>query len=100
MTTGKAWVTVESGSTVNFRQKPSTAAAKVSGMPVIAEGEEVMITSGDQKWAAVEYKGFNGYVMLKFLTQERPIQTNSNEGKHSAEEIVEEITSLLHELAA
>ena len=63
MTEGKAWVTVEKGSTVNFRQKASTSSAKVVGMPTIKKGEEVTVIGGDQTWATVEYKGYHGYVM-------------------------------------
>lgn len=100
MTTGKAWVTVENGTTVNFRQKESTASAKVVGMPTIKKGEEVMITSGNQTWAAVEYKGYNGYIMLKYLTQDEPVQNEINTPARSADVIVSEITDLLSELVA
>lgn len=97
MTVGQAWVVVPSGSSVNFRQKPSTAAPKVSGMGVIKAGEEVTITSGDQTWAAVTYKGHSGYVMLKFLTQDKPADSKPT---RSVDDIVNEIKTLLAELAA
>ena len=103
VTTGKAWVRVENGTTVNFRQKPSTTASKVRGMNTIKSGEEVLITDGDQTWAAVNYKGHNGYVMLKYLTQDEPQnepQIDIPEQTASADELVSKIMTLVHELAA
>ena len=97
VTTGKAWVQVENGTTVNFRQRPSTAAPKVKGMNTIKQGEEVMIVAGDQTWAAVEYKGYEGFVMLKYLTQEEPEQAASGS---NVDAIVSQITSLLQELVS
>ena len=71
-TTRTAWVSVLKGSTVNYRQKPSTSATKVIGMNRIKNGEQVNIKSSDDTWAYVEYKGYHGYVMLAFLTQNAP----------------------------
>ena len=67
---GDAWVHVTSGSTVNYRTGPSTSYKLVSAMPRIKQGEQVYIKTSDGTWAAVEYKGYRGYVMMKYLTQE------------------------------
>ena len=70
--TGVAWVSVDKGSTVNYRQDPRISAKKVTGMNRIKNGEQVNIKSSDDTWAYVEYKGHHGYVMLAFLTQKAP----------------------------
>lgn len=85
MVTGDAWVSVTNGSTVNYRQRPDLSSPKVVGMPRIKQGEQVYIKTSDGTWAAVEYKGYRGYVMMEFLTQktfgsnEEPIQQPEDE---------------------
>ena len=72
MITGDAWVHVTSGSTVNYRTGPSTSYKLVAGMPRIKQGEQVYIKTSTDAWAAVEYKGLRGYVMMKYLTTTPP----------------------------
>ena len=62
-----ARVNVKKGSTVNYRTRPNLKAPQVSGMPRIKQGEEVYVKTSDGTWAAVEYKGYRGYVMAEFL---------------------------------
>lgn len=62
-----AYVHVTKGSTVNYRTKPNITAKQVSGMPRIKKGERVYMKTTDGTWAAVEYKGYRGYVMREFL---------------------------------
>lgn len=70
--TYNAWVSVTSGSTVNFRTAPKTSAKRVSGMTRIKQGEQVLVKSSNAGWAAVEYCGYSGYVMERYLTTEEP----------------------------
>lgn len=72
MITGDAWVHVTSGSTVNYRTGPSTSYKLLPTMPRIKQGEQVYIKTSDGTWAAVEYKGYRGYVMMKYLTLKNP----------------------------
>lgn len=67
-----AWVQGTTSGAVNYRTRPSKLASKVSGMQKIKEGEQVGVKSSDNTWAAVEYKGYNGYVMIEFLTYDDP----------------------------
>ena len=85
MVTGDAWVSVKKGSTVNYRQRPNKSAAKVIGMPRIKQGEQVYIKTSDDTWAAVEYKGYNGYIMMEFLTQEDPTNATENDDQETVE---------------
>lgn len=62
-----AKVNVKKGSTVNYRTSPNIKAPQVSGMPRIKKGEEVYVKTSDGTWAAVEYKGYKGYIMAEFL---------------------------------
>ena len=63
---GTATVNAPSGR-VNFRQQPSKSASQVKGMGKIKNGEEVMVKTKSDEWAAVEYGKYRGYVMLEFL---------------------------------
>ena len=72
--TYSAWVHVASGSTVNFRTAPKTSAKRVSGMTRIKQGEQVLVKSSNAGWASVEYCGYSGYVMEKYLTTKEPEQ--------------------------
>lgn len=72
ISTHDAWVQVSVGSTVNFRSAPKTSSKRISGMPRISNGERVLVKSSDAGWSAVEYKGYNGYVMDKYLTTNTP----------------------------
>ena len=67
-----AWVHGTTSGAVNYRSKPSKLASRVSGMPKIKEGEQVGVKTADGTWASVEYKGYNGYVMVEFLTYDNP----------------------------
>ena len=69
-----AWIHVTSGSTVNFRTAPKTSAKRVSGMTRIKQGEQVLVKSNNAGWAAVEYGGYCGYIMEKYLTTKEPEQ--------------------------
>lgn len=102
MIVGQAWVAAKTGKTVNFRKSPSKSATRVPGCNSIPSGEEVYINSSTDTWAAIEYKGYKGYMMMEFLTQERPdtaIDDTVSESR-SPDQIVAEITALLAELAA
>ena len=77
-----ARVNVKRGSTVNYRTRPNLKAPQVSGMPRIKQGEEVYVKTSDGTWAAVEYKGYKGYVMAEFLVYNDSTDTN--------EEIIED----------
>lgn len=67
-----AWVHGTTSGAVNFRKNPSKLAVRVANMPKIKEGEQVGIKTTDGTWAAVEYKGYRGYVMMEFLTYDNP----------------------------
>lgn len=103
MIPGIAWVNVEQGTTVNYRQRPNIKADRVVGCPTIKQHEEVYIKTSDGTWAAVEYQGYCGYVMTKYLTPDNPNQEMApevEETERAADQIVAEITMLLQELAA
>lgn len=74
MVTGNAWVHVTKGTTVNYRTKPNKSAPRVTGMERIKNGEQVYIKTSTKDWAAVEYQGFRGYVMMEFLRTDSPSQ--------------------------
>jgi len=59
-----AVVVAESGSTVNFRKKPSTASVRIAKIPL---GTTVEILQPGETWAAIKYQGKTGYMMAKFL---------------------------------
>lgn len=99
MVTGQAWVVAKNGTTVNYRKAPSKIAAKVSGCKTIKTGEEVYIKTSDDVWAAVEYKGYQGYMMLEFLTTENPNKESETVSDRSVDQIVADITALVKELA-
>lgn len=67
-----AWVHGTTSGAVNFRKTPNKKSNRVSGMKEIKEGEQVGIKTTDGTWAAVEYRGFRGYVMMEFLTYDNP----------------------------
>lgn len=97
MLTGQAWVVAKNGTTVNYRKSPSKIALRVSGCNTIKTGEEVYIKSSDGTWAAVEYNGYKGYMMVEFLTTENP---NDHVPGRTVDQIVADITALVKELAA
>lgn len=92
MMTGDAWVQVTSGTTVNFRVSPKTSAKRVSGMPRIKQGEQVSIKTSDGTWAAVEYKEYHGYVMMKYLTTARPAAKQEETAVSPAPEASAQVT--------
>lgn len=60
----KGLVMAESGNTVNMRQSSSTSA------PVIVQvkiGEEVDVIEEQGEWDKIEYSGYTGYMMSKFI---------------------------------
>lgn len=69
-----AWVHGTTSGAVNYRKAPSKSASRVSGMQQIKEGEQVGVKTSDGTWAAVEYNGYQGYVMLEFLTYDKPVE--------------------------
>lgn len=73
-----ALVRVETGTSVNFRKTPSKTSARVAGMPQIKHGEQVGVKSTDGTWAAVEYKGYRGYVMAEFLVYDNTETDDKN----------------------
>ena len=91
-----AWVSGTTSSAVNFRKKPSKASLRVSGMPKIKEGEQVGIKTTDGTWSAVEYKGYNGYVMMEFLTYDNPA-TKKEDVKQEEVQQPEEETTVVQE---
>lgn len=100
---GTAIVSPKTGKSVNFRRSPSKTADRVTGCLTIPAGEQVNIKSTDGTWAAIEYKGYNGYMMVEFLkitlfNVENPEQSNGSEAQ-SVDEIVAEIIKLVNHLA-
>lgn len=68
-----AWVHGTTSGAVNYRTRPSKLAPRVAGMQKIKEGEEVGVNTADGTWASVEYKGYKGYIMVEFLTYDKPV---------------------------
>lgn len=66
----QAVVHVTSGTTLNYRTAPDISARLVTGMPRIKNGETVSVKTTGEGWAAVEYKGYRGYVMAEYLVFE------------------------------
>lgn len=95
-----AWVHGTTSGAVNYRQKPSKTAANVSGMKKIPEGEQVGIKTTDGTWAAVEYKGYKGYVMMEFLTYDNPnadeAEAPEEDVQQPEEEMQQEVEQLTH----
>lgn len=59
-----ATVTAANGKPVNLRKSPSTTAALVDRVPV---GTSVTVSSYNDSWAQIAYRGATGYMMTKFL---------------------------------
>lgn len=101
---GTAVVTPKTGKGVNFRRTPSKTAGRVTGCLTIASGETVNVKSTDGTWAAVEYKGYNGYMMVEFLQMKlNEIETPAGGLEitpETADELVAEIMRLVTKLAA
>lgn len=98
---GTAIVKPKTGKTVNFRRSPSKTANRVTGCLTIAAGETVNIKTTDGTWAAVEYNGYKGYMMVEYLemTLNDEAAADDNLEQRSVDEIVAEIEKLLGELA-
>ena len=92
MVTGYAHVSVKKGSTVNYRQRPNLSAPKVVGMSKIKNGEQVYIKTSDGTWAAVEYNGYRGYVMMEFLILDNTEIEKEEIKEKPQEEITEQRT--------
>lgn len=60
----KATVHADQGSSVNLREKPSTASALVARVPV---GTVVDVTEKGDSWSKIKYNGKTGYMMNQFL---------------------------------
>lgn len=55
----------------SYRQSPSSSAPYVAEATYIPNGESVYVKTTDGTWAAVEYKNYRGYVLMKDLTQDK-----------------------------
>lgn len=102
---GTAIVKPKTGKTVNFRKSPSKTAARVSGCVTISAGKTVNVKTNNGVWAAIEYNGYQGYMMTEFLQitlfedSSTSDQTGDSAGK-TIDEIVTQINQLVAELAA
>lgn len=63
----EAYVTAQTGSTVNFRQQPKDGAALVIRSPRLPVGTKVSVLSPDGSWTKVNYNGAIGYIKSEFL---------------------------------
>lgn len=102
---GTATVVPKTGKGVNFRRSPSKSAGRVPGCLTIPAGETVNIKSTDRTWAAIEYNGYQGYMMTEFLAMtmfdgsvpgSKPEQLTTN--TKTAEQIAAEIMALVDQL--
>lgn len=68
---GNMFIKTENGKSVNMREEPNTNAKIITTIPY---GRTVLVYSGfiSSQWAHVQYGMFNGYVMKKFLTSNKP----------------------------
>ena len=69
VSTRTAYVTADSGKTVNLRIRANTSAALVEQVPI---GSLVEVLGTGDKWAKVRYGSQSGYMMTKFLTETTP----------------------------
>ncbi len=69
--TRTAFVTADSGTTVNLRVRANTSAALVERVPI---GSMVEILGTGNKWAKVHWGTKTGYMMNQFLTEETPAE--------------------------
>lgn len=93
---GTAIVTPKSGKGVNFRRTPSKTAGRITGCMTIAAGETVNVKSTDGTWAAIEYNGYQGYMMVEFLQMK--LNDTSVEGTDGAAESVDELLAQIIQL--
>ena len=93
---GTAIVTPTSGNGVNFRRTPSKTAGRVIGCMTISAGETVNVKSTDGTWAAIEYNGYSGYMMVEFLQMK--LNNASTEGSDGAAEDVDELVAQIMQL--
>lgn len=91
----KATVIADSGSNVRMRASASTAATTVTKVNL---GETVEVVSESGEWCQVEYNGYSGYMMSKFL------QKSESEGgsyyvriKCPSKEIAEQLADCLRQ---
>lgn len=103
---GTAIVMPKTGKGVNFRRSPSKSAGRVSGCLTIPGGETVNIKSTDGTWAAIEYHGYQGYMMTEFLAmamfdgsvpENKPEQPTTN--TKTVDQLVAEIMTLVNQLS-
>ena len=68
---GSMFIKTANGKSVNMREEPSTDAKVITSIPY---GRSVVVYSGfvSGQWSHVQYGMFNGYVMTRFLTGEKP----------------------------
>ena len=103
---GTAIVTPNTGKGVNFRRSPTKSAGRVPGCLTIPAGETVNIKSTDGTWAAIEYNGYQGYMMTEFLAmtmfdgsvpENKPEEPTTN--TKTVDQIVAEIMALVNQLS-
>lgn len=58
------------GGTLNLRAEPSANSARLTGIP---EGAKVNVLASDGTWSNVTYNGITGYVMSKYLKEEKGV---------------------------
>lgn len=63
----EAYVTAQTGSTVNFRQQPKDGAALVRQSPRLPVGTKVNVLSSEGAWTRVSHNGAVGYIKSEFL---------------------------------
>ena len=100
MKIGTAMVMPKTGKAVNFRTKPSKTAGRVSACKQIPGHEIVNVLAIDGDWAHIEYNGYEGYMMTEFLAMNGSEDGESTETERTVDQLVEEITALVNELAA
>lgn len=100
MKIGTAMVVPKTGKAVNFRTKPSKTAGRVSACKQIPGHEIVNVLAIDGEWAHIEYNGYEGYMMVEFLAMNGSEDESAAETERTVDQLVEEITALVNELAA
>lgn len=82
------------GGGLNLRKEKSTDSQRIAQIP---EGSKVLVTEEDGDWSKVTYRGFEGYVLNKYLKEVTPTTDMISVPRAELEKIYDKLGDLLGE---
>ncbi len=79
---------------LNIRKEPSANAKKIGSIPYGKEVTIYLSFSGDPDWLCVEYKNVQGYVMARYIDQNKPQPKPTAKPTPKPTEPVEDLTRI------